>query len=190
MLGLGVFDGFPNYLRVSLCVENHQANNDAVPFGTSNSAHSALIHLEQSPPRRPYRIKMDTKNGARKSNATRSKKFSTTRSVGSNYIPQEARRIDRRLKNLPGDGDVWVERKLTIGKKPKTQVRSYYRSVKTGDCVWYEPPSGASYVVMQSELDQYSFLKEFATEPLGKPLWTIEKSRPVQLGHKSNSRDK
>jgi len=76
--------------------------------------------------------------------------------------------------SLDGDGDVWVERRAKIkdGKH-----RSFFRSVRTNDCVWDEPPTGASFTVFLNELDMYPFLREFAVGPLGKPNSAIEKAR-------------
>ena len=75
---------------------------------------------------------------------------------------------------MTGDGDVWVERKLVDIRNGKP--RYYFRSVKTDSCFWHEPPSGATHVVLLSELERFPFLAEFATGPLGKPLSTIEKT--------------
>lgn len=69
---------------------------------------------------------------------------------------------------------MWVER---VFKMCGAETKSYCRSVRTNECVWNEAPTSASHVVFLSEIDQYPFLKEFATGPLGKPLWTIEPSR-------------
>lgn len=87
---------------------------------------------------------------------------------------RKSRDVHETYYSLDGDGDVWVER---VFKIPGAETKSYFRSVRTNECVWSEAPTMASHIVFLSEIDQYPFLKEFATGPLGKPLWTIEPSR-------------
>lgn len=64
------------------------------------------------------------------------------------------------------------------------QYKSYFRSVRTDDCVWNEVPTGASFVVFHDELDLYPFLKDFALKPMGMPIWAIEPARKTPKGQK------
>ncbi len=48
------------------------------------------------------------------------------------------------------DNDTWVEH-VVLYKKETNTTRSYFKSEKTNKCVWDEPPSGASRIVLFSE---------------------------------------
>ncbi len=56
----------------------------------------------------------------------------------------------KKLRQLGGDGDVWIE-KLFVSKK-SGKKRIYFVSVKTGERVRGEPPSGASHVLYAADL--------------------------------------
>lgn len=56
----------------------------------------------------------------------------------------------KKLRQLDADGDVWIE-KLFMSKKTGKK-RTYFVSVKTGERVRGEPPSGASHVLYAADL--------------------------------------
>ena len=62
------------------------------------------------------------------------------------YSPKKSRRAS--IFALKADGDIWIEHAMLVEGKG---LRSYFESKKTGKCVWDEPPSGASKVVLMSE---------------------------------------
>mmetsp|Transcript_26730 Transcript_26730/g.32416 ORF Transcript_26730/g.32416 Transcript_26730/m.32416 type:complete len:110 (-) Transcript_26730:1146-1475(-) len=61
------------------------------------------------------------------------------------YMPRKSKRVPSR-KYVPHDGDTWTE-KIVYHEK-LGRMRSYFKSEMTGRCVWDEPPSGASRVVL------------------------------------------
>lgn len=88
------------------------------------------------------------------------------------FVPKRDRRMERLLGKIESDDDIWVER---FYQNKKGYQVPYFRSVCTNRCVRFEPPTGSGIVVTWNELDKYPFLKEFATEPLDRPLTEIEK---------------
>uniref|UniRef100_A0A7S0C791 Uncharacterized protein n=1 Tax=Proboscia inermis TaxID=420281 RepID=A0A7S0C791_9STRA len=59
------------------------------------------------------------------------------------FIPRQSKRMkhSRRQEILKGDDDIWIE---IIGNSQRTgNKRSYFKSKRTGQLVWDEPPSGA-----------------------------------------------
>ena len=56
----------------------------------------------------------------------------------------------KKLREIGGDGDVWIEKVFVSKKTGKKRI--YFVSVKTGERVRGEPPSGASRVLHASDL--------------------------------------
>jgi len=54
-----------------------------------------------------------------------------------------------------GDGDTWTEY-VVIADKESGRLRSFFRSHLTNKCIWDEPPSGASHIVLVDEKDVMS----------------------------------
>mmetsp|Transcript_7354 Transcript_7354/g.9358 ORF Transcript_7354/g.9358 Transcript_7354/m.9358 type:complete len:108 (+) Transcript_7354:301-624(+) len=65
------------------------------------------------------------------------------------YVPKRSRRVSFK-KTAPADGDTWVEYVVIIDKQ-SIETRSYFRSKNTDKCVWDEPPSGASNIILFSD---------------------------------------
>ncbi|CAB9516635.1 expressed unknown protein [Seminavis robusta] len=88
------------------------------------------------------------------------------------FKPKRDHRMDEIMGKVDDDGDIWVER-YYLNRKDRRIY--YFRSVRTKRCVLYEPPTGSGTVVCLSEVHKFPHLLQFATEPLDRPLSTIEK---------------
>jgi hypothetical protein len=67
------------------------------------------------------------------------------------YQCRRAKGLPKRLTTgLKGDNDVWVERIVRVGKKARK--RSIFQSIRTKVVVWDEPPTGASFIILESEI--------------------------------------
>eukprot|EP00545_Synedropsis_sp_CCMP1620_P004605 CAMPEP_0119025280 /NCGR_PEP_ID=MMETSP1176-20130426/33450_1 /TAXON_ID=265551 /ORGANISM="Synedropsis recta cf, Strain CCMP1620" /LENGTH=92 /DNA_ID=CAMNT_0006980781 /DNA_START=190 /DNA_END=468 /DNA_ORIENTATION=+ len=80
----------------------------------------------------------------------------------NDYQPKQSKHLPKVLKEVPGDGDMWVERVVYDDKGRK---RSFFQSVKTDHCVWDEPPSGASRLVLATDVPKYPFLQKYRSAP-------------------------
>jgi hypothetical protein len=73
-----------------------------------------------------------------------------------NYSPRKSRKMSRKMKKEigtptgDGDGDTWTEY-VVITDKKSGRLRSSFRSHLTNKCIWDEPPSGASHIVLVYE---------------------------------------
>ncbi len=65
------------------------------------------------------------------------------------YEPKQSKRV-RLEQTAKADGDTWVEHVVIYDKKTRKK-RSYFKSTNTNKCVWDEPPSGASNIILFSE---------------------------------------
>lgn len=73
------------------------------------------------------------------------------------YVPRRSNRIP--IDAAQADGDHWQERisvceGATTNGEPKLILRSYFKSVKTGERTWDEPPSGASHILYATAADR------------------------------------
>mmetsp|Transcript_30982 Transcript_30982/g.46191 ORF Transcript_30982/g.46191 Transcript_30982/m.46191 type:complete len:85 (+) Transcript_30982:767-1021(+) len=67
----------------------------------------------------------------------------------SGFVPKKSKKhVAKVLK--PADDDTWVEHIVIIDEKSK-KLRSYFKSEKTNKCIWDEPPTGASKIILASE---------------------------------------
>lgn len=91
----------------------------------------------------------------------------------SKFNAKQTANIEKGLRSMKGDGDIWVERiadkkKLKKAKQAKKgrngMKRLYYTSVETGREVWDEPPSGASRIVAHTELHEHDWLVQLLEE--------------------------
>jgi hypothetical protein len=78
------------------------------------------------------------------------------------YQPKQAKRLPKNLKEMEGDGDLWIERCVYDDQGRK---RSFYQAVKSEKCVWDEPPSGASRIILATDVSKYPFLKKYRSAP-------------------------
>jgi hypothetical protein len=86
-----------------------------------------------------------------------------TKVIHDMTAPRRSKRVDH-LK-IVGDNDVWVEKKRRVHHNWRIVEHSYFQSVKTKRCKWFEPPTGASHVVYLCELHRYpADLQAFALE--------------------------
>jgi len=65
------------------------------------------------------------------------------------YVPKKSRRLKRK-STAPADGDTWTEYVVIVDKAANIK-RSYFKSKLTNRCVWDEPPSGASNIILFPE---------------------------------------
>ena len=65
------------------------------------------------------------------------------------YEPKQSKRV-RLEQTAKADGDTWVEHVVIYDQKTRKK-RSYFKSKNTNKCVWDEPPSGASNIILFSE---------------------------------------
>lgn len=79
-----------------------------------------------------------------------------------NFQPRQSAHMPKSVQNLKGDGDLWVERFVYDNKGRK---RAFFQSVKTDECHWDEPPSGASRLVLTSDLYKYPALEKYRSTP-------------------------
>ena len=75
-----------------------------------------------------------------------------------NFQPKQSKHMPKDVQNLKGDGDQWVERFVYDNKGRK---RAFFQSVKTDECHWDEPPTGASRLIFASELHKYPSLAKY-----------------------------
>jgi hypothetical protein len=93
------------------------------------------------------------------------------------YQCRRAKGLPKRLTTaLKGDDDVWVERIVRVGKKARK--RSIFQSIRTDKVVWDEPPSGASLIILESEiplfgptLQKYILVDAVPAREIPKPSW-------------------
>jgi len=86
---------------------------------------------------------------------------------------------------IPSDDDVWVEGsyKTTTG-----EIVVYYRSLRTGVCQLFEPPTGAAFVLHQHELEyQRADVQAFARQRLSKDvLCQMRPPKPILTNEHKN----
>jgi hypothetical protein len=93
------------------------------------------------------------------------------------YQCRRAKGLPKRLTTaLEGDNDVWVERIVRVGKKARK--RSIFQSIRTDLVVWDEPPSGASFIILENEipffgssLQKYILVDAVPGREIPKPSW-------------------
>lgn len=78
------------------------------------------------------------------------------------YQPKQNQKIASNLQNLKGDGDIWLERFAYDDEGTK---RSFFQSVKKNVCVWDEPPSGASNIVLAEDVAKMPHFKNYRSVP-------------------------
>jgi hypothetical protein len=125
---------------------------------------------------------------ATRANEAAQKKTAVEKSTctkADSFEPKRDRRMEKLMGKIESDKDVWVER-FYLNKKGRRVY--YFRSFRTKRCVLWEPPTGSGTIVYLHELDNYPFLREFATEPLDRKLTEIE--RPEYKGETYRERQK
>jgi hypothetical protein len=93
------------------------------------------------------------------------------------YQCRRAKGLPKRLTTaLKGDNDVWVERIVRVGKKARK--RSIFQSIRTNVVVWDEPPTGASFLILENEiplfgptLQQFLLVDAVPDRVIPKPSW-------------------
>jgi hypothetical protein len=65
---------------------------------------------------------------------------------GSEFHAKPSRKVKPNA-TAPPDGDTWQEHIVIINKKER-KTRSYFKSKLTNKCVWDEPPSGATNIIL------------------------------------------
>ena len=98
------------------------------------------------------------------------KKYAGETKNKDSFVAKRDEKFERCMGEIESDGDIWVER-FYINKNGGRNY--YYRSFKTGRCSYLDPPTGSAVVVYWDELQDYPFLHECATEPLGEKLPNI-----------------